>query len=135
MATKIELEVPQDITSYDTKLIGPFSLRQTICFIPAAGACVAAFVWLPKILPQTICPLIGVLVAVPCILCGWVKIQGLPFEKFVLSAFTSNFLSPSKRKYIIVNEAEEESKPVTYTQVSKKKKTQTKPSPDNVPFK
>lgn len=39
----IEIEIPQDISKYESKLIGPFTTRQTICVVGLAVGCISSF--------------------------------------------------------------------------------------------
>lgn len=39
------------------------------------------------------------IVATPFLLFGWVKIYGMPLEKYIKTAFVSNVCSPKFRKY------------------------------------
>lgn len=99
----IELEVPKDIRKYEAKLFGPFTTRQLICFV---AACIIAFVVYKSailLMPQDICIFFTLIIIAPLLLCGWVKVYGMPFEKFAKVAFTTTFVSPKVRKYVTEN--------------------------------
>lgn len=121
MANRIELDIPKDIMAYDTKLVGPLSLRQLVCGVPMVGIMVLFNVALTKYISSDVAIFAGLLGALPFMLCGWVKVQGLPFEKFVMSTAKSMFLAPAKRKYVIENSFEEENKAILSPPVDKKK--------------
>lgn len=139
----IEIEIPKDITKYESKLIGPFTTRQTLCLVPAVALAVLVFVGLKSYVSQTL--LIGLLMVcvAPFLLFGWYKPYGLPLEKFLKTAFISNVLAPKARKYktentIIVEDDEEISENNKNKQNKNKKnanKKQHKPSQNYVAYK
>ena len=80
----IEIEIPKDINKYEAKLIGPFTTRQTACFVIACALGIPAFTSLKHYgVPQDMCMLITILIFLPAILVGWVKPYGMKFEKFL----------------------------------------------------
>lgn len=101
----IELEIPKDVRAYEAKLIGPFTTRQLFCAIGAALGFYGAYKAAESILGEDsgLLLLFPIIVAVPFALIGWVKVYGLPFEKFAKSVFISMFLAPTKRLYKIEN--------------------------------
>ena len=99
----IEREIPKDINKYKAKFLGPLTVRQTVCFVPAAIIGIG-FVMLTKdVLPQDVCFMIALCLAAPLILCGVVEVNGLPFDKFIQTAFVSMVLAPKHRVYKTVN--------------------------------
>lgn len=99
----IELEIPQDIRKFETKLFGPFTTRQAICFIIAAVVSFAMYGILGKLMPQDVCFFVILVIDLPVLLCGWVKPYGMPFEKFAQTAVTTTLISPPVRKYVTEN--------------------------------
>jgi hypothetical protein len=99
----LEAQIPKDIRKYEAKLVGPFTTRQTICFIIACALAFFIFKVLNPILGSTATFYASMLLLSPVILIGWVKIQGIPFERFVQAAFISTVLSPKHRRYKIKN--------------------------------
>lgn len=134
MANRIELDIPKDIMTYETKLIGPLSLRQLVCGVPMVVIMGASTLFLSKIISSDVAIFAGLVCALPFMLCGWVKIQGLPFEKFAMSTAKSMFLAPAKRKYVIKNTFEVENKallsPPEDTKSKKKHKTPKSKNPE-----
>lgn len=95
----IEVKIPKEINTYEAKLIGPFTARQTIALAIALPACVILYNSLGKVLP--IDTVVGVLF-IPgglAFLFGWFKPYGMHFEQFMSKVFISAFVAPSKRKY------------------------------------
>lgn len=99
----IEIEIPKDINKYEAKLVGPFTTRQTICFVCACVVGIPTFLFLKDKVPQDLAAIITMMIFIPFVLIGWVKPYGMNFEQFAKTAFISNFVAPSKRKYITMN--------------------------------
>ena len=95
----IERKIPKDISKYESKLIGPFTTRQVVFGIPGLGLGIGCFFLLQPYLSNDVNFFIDLVVALPFLCCGWIKIHGVPFEKFVSIVFVSMFLSPKHRKY------------------------------------
>ena len=100
----IEIEIPKDINKYEAKLVGPFTTRQTICFVLACICGIPTFLFLKDKTPQDVSAIITMIIFIPFVLIGWVKPYGMNFEKFAQSAFISNFVAPAKRKYVTMNQ-------------------------------
>ena len=110
----IKIPVPKEIRQYETKLLGPFSARQTVCL--AIGAVLSiGLLLLQKYLFGTE-PTDGM---GPCVLVIGVcmlftaKFYGLKFEEYIVTYIYDNFLSPPKRKYETENYYQKISKPYT----------------------
>lgn len=95
----IEREIPKDISKYEAKLIGPLTTRQVIFGVPGAIVGVGCFFLTNKFLPSDVSTFISIFFAAPFLLCGWVKVYGVHFEKFVSMVFISQFVAPKHRKY------------------------------------
>lgn len=98
----IEMEIPKDIRKYEAKLIGPLTTRQAICAVIMVALAVISFKAMGDI-PKDRKVFAVLIIALPEILIGWIKPYGMPFEKFLQTAFVSNVLSPKRRKYVIQN--------------------------------
>ena len=99
----IELEVPKDIRKYETKLIGPFTTRQFICFIIAVGIAAGFYYLLHSYLERDLLFFLIIVLDIPAVLCGWFKPYGMTFENFIRTALKTTVLSPAVRKYVIEN--------------------------------
>lgn len=95
----IEVPILKEIRSYESKLVGPFTLRQTVCAVVAIGGSYLMYT-LQKMAgieePEGFFMLLG---AVPGALLGWVKPYGLKFEVYMKSAFVDSVLAPTIRPY------------------------------------
>ena len=97
----IEVQMTDDIRKYETKTLGPFTTRQVICFIIAAVitipiAALTDFEWDNKML-------LVLVLSVPIVACGYVKMDGAYFEILALRLIYFFFLTPKKRKYVRKN--------------------------------
>lgn len=99
----IEKEIPRDISKVETKFAGPFTVRQLVCGIPGLGLAVGCYFLLRAYVPNDVNFFIDLVIALPFLLCGWIKPYGIPFEKFASIVFVSQFLAPKNRKYCTEN--------------------------------
>ncbi len=134
----IELEVPKDIRRYEAKLFGPFTTRQVICFVIACAVAFVALKFLGELMPQDYAFFFIIIIDLPVLLCGWFKPYGMHFEKFAKVAFTTTFVSPTARKYVIENafsDKEEKDKLAEANKKTKAKKQIKSKNPDLAAFK
>ena len=102
----IEIEIPKDINKYEAKLVGPFTTRQTACFVCACALGIPTFLFLRDKVPTDLASILTMIVFLPFVLIGWVQPYGMKFEQFARTAFISNFIAPAKRKYVTMNQFE-----------------------------
>lgn len=95
----IEIEIPKDIRKYESKLIGPFTTRQAVCFVGGAVIAVPVFNICRQMGAFDLGSLLAICIFLPFILCGWVKVYGMTFEQFFQTFLYSEYLAPKKRKY------------------------------------
>lgn len=96
----IETKVPKDIRVYETKIIGPFSLRQAVCFLLLIflDILIYSFMINPFSISADYAVYLLCLVDIPVAAFGFVKVMGVPLEKYLASVIKSSFLSPAGRK-------------------------------------
>lgn len=99
----IEIEIPKDIRKYESKFIGPFTLRQTICVGIAAACSITIYNTVGKLLIQDMRAPLCFIAAAPALLAGWYKPYGLPLEKFLKVIIVTMILAPTKRLYKTAN--------------------------------
>lgn len=95
----IEREIPKDISKYEPKFAGPFTIRNLVFGIPGIALAVVCHFLLRPFVPNDVNFFINIVVALPFLLCGWVKPYGIPFEKYISIVFISLVLAPKHRKY------------------------------------
>lgn len=99
----IEAQIPKDIRKYESKLVGPFTLRQLICFLIGCGCAFLGYKFIGPIFGSNNSVTVAFFLAIPAIAFGWVKPYGMTLEKFLQTALISNFIAPKHRKYKIKN--------------------------------
>lgn len=95
----LETQIPKDIRKYESKLVGPFTLRQLICFIIACLVAYIVFKIAKPLAGSNTAVSICFISVIPVIAFGWIKPYGMQLEKFLQTAFISNVLAPKHRKY------------------------------------
>ena len=97
----IEIEIFEDIKDQPTKLIGPFTTRQTVCAVAALGLGYITYKVMNGVFGEgnSYTWLAIMLVCIPSILLGWIKPYGLPFEKFANNMLFTYLIPPKKRLY------------------------------------
>lgn len=100
----IEMEIPKDIMAVETTFVGPFSMRQTICF----GVTSIIEYWYYSAISSIGLELtmdnligLGVLLALPILAFSLVKPYGLPLEQYLANVFVLSYLAPKVRIYQI----------------------------------
>ena len=95
----IEIRIPEEVTKYEAKLVGPFTTRQCVVLVIFVPICFGVYqlgfrlTGSGDIASYFLIPFAGL-----GALFGWVKPYGHPFEKFVQAVFINMFIAPSKRK-------------------------------------
>lgn len=92
----ITMPMTDDIRRKEIKTIGPFTTRQAVCVL--IGACIGVPVALIVPLSITARLIIGFVLALPPIICGYIKFAGMNLENFIALIIYRNFLTPKKRK-------------------------------------
>lgn len=94
----ITVEMSDDIRKYENKTIGPFTTRQGICL--GLGLLVGGVtaLLLPVDINNKIT--IGLILMLPFMLCGFVKLDGAYFETIAINMLYLYVLTPRKRKNI-----------------------------------
>ena len=129
----IETKVPKDIRVYETKIMGPFTLRNIICLTIMGVLDFFLYNTIFRDLKLSVNELIYILMIIDCPIAaiGWVKYMGMPIEQYLKIIITTNFLSPSYR--LISNKIYEYKKVENSDDKKKKKKKITKKMINNHP--
>lgn len=106
----IEVEMVDDIRKTETKFLGTLTFRQLICVVLAASYSIPIAILVPLSIELKF--IIGVFLALPVAICGWIKLNNEPFEIVVIRYIYKHFLTPSKRKVKCINPYKESLKVV-----------------------
>lgn len=128
----IEVEIPKDIRQYESKVVGPLTVRNLVCLVCGSVIAVPVYMIIKDLVPTDLCIFVSLLCFAPFALCGWIKIYGMPFEQFFMSFLYSSVLAPSNRKYKTKNIFEED---LEKEHITKKRKYKPSKNPDLMGFK
>ena len=97
----LEIEIPKDITKYDSKLLGPFSMRQCVGILIGSicGFIVYFLTYKTLHLQSDICGILTLLAAAPGVAIGFVKLYGMNFEDYAKAYIMLNILAPRERRF------------------------------------
>lgn len=134
----IEIPIPQDITKYDAKLIGPFSKRECIAiFISGVMAYGTYFLLNGYGITGDVRNFLTIVAIVPGAAYGWFKYNGMRLENIIFSFIVYNFLAPKKRifktesefqeKYNLLQENALKKNAVKYKKIQQQRKLNEKP--------
>lgn len=91
----MEVRVPRDILTYEERLFFGLSVRQFFSVIAAVLSAVAAWFLLRNRLGTEAVSWVCMFCSLPCILYGFVRIQGMYFESFLRAFAESQLLFPA----------------------------------------
>lgn len=95
----IEVKIPQEITQYDAKIVGPFSGRQAVFGGCAVGIGYLVYNQFHTLLTREQLVAIIFFLAVPFGLLGWARPYGMRFEKFFFGVLLHSMLHSSRRYF------------------------------------
>lgn len=122
----IEMEMSRDIQDFSPKVISFLNKRQVVCLLIGGAYSIPAFFAMDG-LEITLKVTIMTILMTPAIACGWIKMYGMPLEKFFKKCIFPMFLSPRKRKYItkdtfgFEDPEKEKERLVTFKEIPQKK--------------
>lgn len=115
----VEVEMTKDIHDYEPKLLGLVTTRQLICLVIGAAYTLPTLMSIP-VSDISMLAIIGVVMLMPMIAVGWIKIYGMNMEAFVVTALEPLLLCPTNRKYETQNSTEWLTKEFESTKQKKK---------------
>lgn len=92
----ITVRIPKEIREYKEKLAFGLTARQLVASIIALVICVPLYLYGRKILGEDLTSWIVILVALPCAGIGFIKKNGMPFEKYMWAVLKQNLIYPQK---------------------------------------
>jgi hypothetical protein len=101
----LRVNIPKDIRSYESHIVGGLTPRNCICLGIGAIFCYLTYAYIGQPNHITIDNMVPMFVAVMIIpfLFGFVKPYGMPFEKFLRIVVVTSIVAPHKRLYHTVN--------------------------------
>ena len=95
----MEIKINREVRNYKESIFFGMSLRQFICVIISCGLAVLAYFSFREKLGLEITSWICIASALPFILVGFVKYNGMNFEEVIISFIYSKFLIPKKLSF------------------------------------
>ena len=99
----IEVQVPKDVSTYESPLIGPLTARQAVCVAAAAAVeyiyyLVISTLKLNLTMNTIVC--LGMVFAVPILYMAIGKPYGMRPETYIYYYFIPSLLAPKDRPYV-----------------------------------
>lgn len=134
----IEIQVPKDITTYKTKIIGPLTVRQLVILVMVIALDIFLYTTflMGKDLSMEMIMYGAAFIDLP-MLAFMFEVYGLPMEKFLMQFVLCNVLAPVKRRYIcsLAKEVEPSFKQDAIDRIEKKRKKMIRASKKNKDLK
>ena len=92
----MEVKINKEIRQYTESIFFGLSLRQCICSLLACGTAVAVYFIFKPIMNTTAVSWLCMAGAVPFVLLGFVKYNGMTAEKFFMAWLKSEILTPKR---------------------------------------
>lgn len=95
----IAVRIPEEIRKYKEKIAFGLTARQLVCTLVALFVCVPLYWYGRNYIMEDILAWLIIAIAMPLEAVGFIKINGMPMEKFAVAAFKFEVLFPRKRKF------------------------------------
>lgn len=99
----VEIKIPKEIRTYESKVVGPFTTRQAVCAVGIGAECLFVYSLLGNLIGRDAVFALCFFLAVPFFAFGWLKPYGMVFEQFGVCVLRSIILAPKIRKYKTIN--------------------------------
>ena len=97
-----KVPMTRDIKDFSPKAISIFNKRQLICS-PIALSYGFPIIMYAKSMELNTRMTFATILMLPVLACGWIKVYGMPLEKFALIVLTNHVLTPTRRMYATEN--------------------------------
>lgn len=101
----ISVKINRDIQQYKSKVILSFNLREFLSIVIALSIVIPFHLLLAKHIPSEFTSWIEIFIVAPVLMAGFFEYHGMPFERYVMQIFLSEFLYPKVRKYVSTDES------------------------------
>ena len=96
----IEIKIPKEITEYKEKFLFGLTVRQFFSVAVALAVCVPLYIFGKDYIGDDGAGWLVLLIASPIFGFGFVKFNGMTFEKLIMVIYRQKWKEPQKRKYI-----------------------------------
>ena len=97
-----KVPMTRDIKDFSPKVISIFNKRQLICSAIALSYGFPVIMYARGLELNTRMTLATILM-LPVLACGWIRVYGLPLERFALLVIVNHLLTPTRRMYATEN--------------------------------
>jgi len=98
------IRIPEDIRKHKERLVLGLNLRQLLAVCITLAVCAPLYFFGRGFMSEDILSWLVIIIGLPLLSIGFIRVNGLPMEKFIVSYFTFEFLYPRKRKFAAVNQ-------------------------------
>lgn len=95
----IEIKIPKEITEYKEKFLFGLTVRQCVSIAAALGVAIPLYIFGKDYLGADVAGWLVILVVVPVFGFGFLKYNGMTFERLAAMIYRQKFAEPQKRKY------------------------------------
>ncbi len=95
----IEIKIPKEIRDFKSKVIFNLTVRQIISLVVALIINVPLYIFSKNLFGEDTAGWLIIIISAPIFLIGFVKKDGMSYEKYFLIMLRFNFLTPRIRKY------------------------------------
>lgn len=95
----IEVKLPREIRDFKSKVIFNLTLRQIISLVLALAINIPSYIFLRGKIGEDLAGWIILIISFPIFLVGFIKKDGMDYEKYFLIMIRFYFLTPRVRKY------------------------------------
>ena len=119
-----KVPMTRDIKDFSPKVISIFNKRQLICSAIALSYGFPVIMYARGLELNTRMTLATILM-LPVLACGWIRVYGMPLERFALLVIVNHLLTPTRRMYATENTLDyvRKDKVVLFRGAKRKKKT------------
>ena len=96
----IEIKIPKEITEYKEKFLFGLTVRQFFSVAAALAVCAPLYIFSKDYIGDDGAGWLVLLLAAPIFGFGFVKFNGMTFEKLLMVIYRQKWKEPQKRKYI-----------------------------------
>ena len=97
-----KVPMTRDIKDFSPKVISIFNKRQLICSAIAFSYGFPVIMYARELELNTRMTL-ATLLMLPVLACGWIRVYGMPLERFALLIIVNHVLTPTRRMYATEN--------------------------------
>ena len=97
-----KVPMTRDIKDFSPKVISIFNKRQLICSAIALSYGFPVIMYARGLELNTRMTLATILM-LPVLACGWIRVYGIPLERFALLVIVNHLLTPTRRMYATEN--------------------------------